>query len=63
MNTLVQTRRSNLLAQVLRHLPARLLRALDAWSYRVALRRAERRRLAEKARKGRAAAILAQYKT
>ena len=39
-----------LVSQVVRHLPAPLLRALDAWSYRVARRRAElrQRRWAER---------------
>jgi hypothetical protein len=59
MSTLVQ---GSLLSQVLSHMPSRVLKALDAWSHRVALRRAERRRLAERARKGRAAAVIAQYK-
>jgi hypothetical protein len=59
MTTLVQT---SLLSQVLSRMPSRLLRALDAWSHRVALRRAERRRLAQSARQGRAAAVIAQYK-
>lgn len=34
------------LSRVLRLLSPRLLAALDAWSYRIALRRAEQRRLA-----------------
>lgn len=34
--------------KVLRLLPARALTALDAWSYRVALKRAEQRRIAAK---------------
>lgn len=59
MTTFVQT---SWVTQVLRLMPSRVLTALDAWSYRVALKRAERRRLAESARKGRAAAIIAQYK-
>jgi hypothetical protein len=54
--------RPHLMAQVLRLMPDRLLRALDAWSYRVARRRAERRRLAISARQARAAAGVAQYK-
>ena len=62
MNTLVQARQGNLLSQALSLVPPRILKALDAWSYRVALRRAERRRLAESARRGKAAAIIAQYK-
>ncbi|HEX9718812.1 MAG TPA: hypothetical protein VGA59_03705 [Ramlibacter sp.] len=59
MTTLVQP---GLLSQVLSHIPSRVLKALDAWSYRVALRRAERRRLAHDARARRAAAIVAQYR-
>jgi hypothetical protein len=51
----------SMLSQVLRLIPSRVLTALDAWSYRVALKRAERRRIASKARKNRAAAIIAQY--
>jgi hypothetical protein len=54
--------RPNLLIQVLHLLPSRVLTALDAWSYRVALKRAERRRNASRARKTRAAAVIAQYK-
>lgn len=33
----------SLVAQIVRHLPAPLLRALDAWSYRIARRRDARR--------------------
>jgi hypothetical protein len=51
----------SMLSQVLRLIPSRVLTALDAWSYRVALKRAERRRIASTARKNRAAAIIAQY--
>jgi hypothetical protein len=57
MTTMVQ---KNLLSQVLRLIPGRILAALDVWSYRVARKRAERRHLrhvAAKARKGRAAAV------
>lgn len=54
--------RTHWLTQVLRLMPGRLLSALDAWSYRVARRRAERRRLAISARQARAAAVVAQYK-
>lgn len=36
--------RPTFLSQLLRLLPRRLLAALDAWSYRLARRRAERRR-------------------
>jgi hypothetical protein len=49
-----------MLSQVLRLIPSRVVAALDAWSYRVALRRAEARRMASKARKARAAAKIAQ---
>lgn len=35
-----------LLLAVLHRLPARVLKALDAWSYRIARQRAERRRRA-----------------
>jgi hypothetical protein len=59
MNTVA---RPGLLIQVLHLLPARALKALDAWSYHMALKRAERRRLATSARKARAAAALAQRK-
>jgi hypothetical protein len=41
----------SLLNQVLRLIPGRMLAALDAWSYRVAVKRAERRRMAAQARK------------
>jgi hypothetical protein len=54
--------RPHFMTQVLRLMPERLLTALDAWSYRVARRRAERRRLAISARQARAAAVAAQYK-
>lgn len=54
--------RTSLLTQVLHLMPERLHAALDAWSYGVARRRAERRRLAYSARQARAAAVIAQYK-
>jgi hypothetical protein len=60
MSTLVH---SSWLGQLLNHLPARALAALDAWSYRVALKRAERRRVAISARERKAAAMVAQYRT
>jgi len=41
MTTLAQ---SSLLTPVLRRLPSRLRAALDAWSYRIAQKRAQRRR-------------------
>jgi hypothetical protein len=50
-----------MLSQLLRLVPSRVLSALDAWSYRVALKRAERRRLAATARKTKAAAVIAQH--
>lgn len=59
MTTLART---HWLTQVLHLMPQRVLAALDAWSYRVARRRAERRRLAMSARQARAAAVIAQYK-
>jgi hypothetical protein len=59
MTTLVDTSRLN---QVLSHVPARILALLDAWCYRVALQRAERRRHATQARTVKAAATVAQYK-
>jgi hypothetical protein len=59
MNTLT---RPNLLIQVLHLLPSGVLTALDAWSYGVALKRAERRRLVSNARQSKAAAVIAQYK-
>ncbi|HXE48701.1 MAG TPA: hypothetical protein VN663_10040 [Ramlibacter sp.] len=59
MNTLART---NLLIQVLHLLPSRVRKALDAWSYRVARKHAERRRLATSARKNRTAAVMEQYK-
>ena len=40
MNTMVQ---GSWVAQVLRHLPAPLVKVLDAWSYRVARKRAQQR--------------------
>jgi hypothetical protein len=54
--------RPSLLSQALRLLPPRVLAALDDWSYRLARRRAERRRVALDARKAKAAAIVAHYK-
>lgn len=36
--------RPGLLNPLLRRLPARLLKALDAWSYRIAQQRAQKRR-------------------
>jgi hypothetical protein len=59
MNTLA---RPNLLIQVLHLMPSRVITALDAWSYRVALKRAERRHFASSARKARAAAVIRQCK-
>ncbi|HXD38953.1 MAG TPA: hypothetical protein VN649_00190 [Ramlibacter sp.] len=59
MNTLS---RPNLLIQVLHLLPSRVVKVLDAWSYFVARKHAERRRRATEARKARAAAPAAQYK-
>jgi hypothetical protein len=53
MSTIVHT---SLASQILRLIPGRVLTALDAWSYRVALKRAERRRFAESARKAARAA-------
>jgi hypothetical protein len=50
-------------SQVLSHIPARVLTALDAWSYRVARKRAERRRVFISARERRAAEIVRQYRT
>lgn len=52
---------SSWLSRILARIPAPLLKALDAWSYRVALRHAERRRLAQAARQRKAAPV-AQYK-
>jgi hypothetical protein len=48
MVTMVQT---SLLRQVLRLMPARVITMLDAWSYRVARKHAERRRLAASGQK------------
>jgi hypothetical protein len=59
MTTLART---HWLTQVLRLMPDRLIKVLDAWSYRVARRHAERRRLAMSARQARASAVIAQYK-
>jgi len=39
---------TSLLTPVLRRLPSRWLAALDAWSYRIARKRAQRRRAAGK---------------
>jgi hypothetical protein len=47
MTALAQT---SLLTPVLRRLPSRLLAALDAWSYRIAQKRAQRRREAGRQR-------------
>jgi hypothetical protein len=41
MTTLAQT---SLLTPILRRLPGRLLAQLDAWSHRIAMRRAQKRR-------------------
>lgn len=57
MTTRVHTSR---VSRVLGLVPARVLAALDAWSYRVALRRAERRRLGTTARRAGTATIVAQ---
>lgn len=60
MTTLART---TWITQILRLVPPRVLVALDAWSYRVALKRAERRRLAATARKPVARqAVMPQYK-
>ncbi len=40
------TAQHSLVVAVLHRLPTRLLKALDAWSYRIARQRAERRRRA-----------------
>ncbi|HWI83555.1 hypothetical protein [Ramlibacter sp.] len=47
------------LSPVVRRLPARLVATLDAWSYRIALQRAERRRAAGQRR----AQVLAQQRS
>jgi hypothetical protein len=47
------TARASRLAQLVRKLPAPVLEMLDAWSYGVAVRRAERRRIAAAIRRGR----------
>jgi len=57
MTTMVHT---NLLSQILRLIPGRIHAALDAWSYRVAVKHAERRQRAAQARKARKAAASAQ---
>ena len=54
--------RPSLVSQLLHLMPQRLIAALDAWSYGVAKRRAERRRRIYTARQERAAAVIAQYK-
>ena len=59
MTTLIATSRLN---RVLSHVPARVLALLDAWSYHVALKRAERRRHAVQARTNKAASLIARYK-
>jgi hypothetical protein len=41
------------LAQLVRRLPRPVVEMLDAWSYGIALRRAERRRIAAALRRGR----------
>ncbi len=53
--------RPSMISQVLHLMPQRLVAALDAWSYGVAKRRAERRRRIFSARQERAAAVIAQY--
>ncbi len=58
MTTMV---RPSMVSQVLHLMPQRLVAALDAWSYGVAKRRAERRRRIFSARQERAAAVIAQY--
>ena len=58
MTTLAHT---SWITQILSLVPSRVLTALDAWSYRVALKHAERRRRAISARKARAATVVAQY--
>lgn len=40
---MLATVQPTLIGQLLRHLPRPLLKALDAWSHRIALRRAEER--------------------
>jgi hypothetical protein len=47
------TARPGRLTQLVRRLPRPVLEMLDAWSYRVAVRRAERRRIAAALRRGR----------
>lgn len=53
---MVKKTRSNWLAQVLKRLPQSWVAALDAWSYRVAMKQRERRRRATQ--RARAAAPL-----
>lgn len=43
-NTMAAVARTTWLSAVLRRLPAPLLAKLDAWSYRIAMQRAQRRR-------------------
>jgi len=50
MGTIVRPGR---LTQLVRRLPQPVLEMLDAWSYGVAVRRAERRRIAAALRRGR----------
>ena len=55
----------SLVSQVMQHLPNRLVRALDAWSHRIARRRAEerqRRYLERKAAAHKAPAPAAPYR-
>jgi hypothetical protein len=59
MTALAHTSR---VSQVLQLMPRGILAALDAWSYRVALKHAEQRRQLITARQARAAAVIAQYK-
>jgi len=47
------TARPGRLTQLVLRLPRPVLEMLDAWSYRVAVRRAERRRIAAALRRGR----------
>lgn len=57
---MVKRIRSGWVTRVLRLVPSRVLAALDAWSYRVALERAAQRRIAATRQPGTLAA--AQYK-
>jgi len=45
-STMAAVDHTSWLTPVLRRLPARLLAKLDAWSYRIAVQRAQRRRAA-----------------